>query len=264
MSQQRHNKMVSDQKICTEFGDKTYTKIFVGGLAWETRRETLKDYFEQFGEILEAVVINDKSTGRSKGYGFVTFKDANSAMRACQNPYPVIDGRRANCNLASHGAQKTHGIEKLRPPPPPPRARAPTTFLRQPIPQYAFPYSAFGYSAYPQDRDAMSYYYNVYGRQQFPSGYPALYLNYYPYSQDGRNSPNQYPNMIQQPYLHQQYRAFGFLAVPTSVSPSLAAVTGPATSTDASAVGVLGTASELQPVVISTTKATQSAISLPQ
>lgn len=51
--------------------DTTYTKIFVGGLAWETQRDTMKIYFEQFGEILEAVVITDKATGRSKGYGFV-------------------------------------------------------------------------------------------------------------------------------------------------------------------------------------------------
>lgn len=37
----------------------------------------------------------------------VTFKDPDAAMRACQNPSPVIDGRRANCNLASLGAHKT-------------------------------------------------------------------------------------------------------------------------------------------------------------
>lgn len=37
----------------------------------------------------------------------VTFKDPEAAMRACQNPSPVIDGRRANCNLASLGANKT-------------------------------------------------------------------------------------------------------------------------------------------------------------
>lgn len=37
----------------------------------------------------------------------VTFKDPDAAMRACQNPSPTIDGRRANCNLASLGAQKT-------------------------------------------------------------------------------------------------------------------------------------------------------------
>lgn len=51
--------------------DTTFTKIFVGGLAWETQRETMRRYFEQFGEILEAVIITDKQTGRSKGYGFV-------------------------------------------------------------------------------------------------------------------------------------------------------------------------------------------------
>lgn len=55
-----------------QLGDSTYTKIFVGGLAWETHRETLNRHFEQFGEILEAVVIADKYTGRSKGYGFVS------------------------------------------------------------------------------------------------------------------------------------------------------------------------------------------------
>lgn len=54
-----------------QFGDTTYTKVFVGGLAWETQKDTMKTYFEQFGEILEAVVITDKTTGRSKGYGFV-------------------------------------------------------------------------------------------------------------------------------------------------------------------------------------------------
>ncbi|GAB4845094.1 hypothetical protein Ancab_038500 [Ancistrocladus abbreviatus] len=90
-----------------QFGDTTYTKVFVGGLAWETQKETMKKYFEQFGEILEAVVITDKATGRSKGYGFVTFREPEAAMRACVDPTPVIDGRRANCNLASLGVQRS-------------------------------------------------------------------------------------------------------------------------------------------------------------
>lgn len=90
-----------------QFGDTTYTKVFVGGLAWETKREAMKNYFDQFGDILEAVVITDKHTGRSKGYGFVTFCDPESAKKACIDPSPVIDGRRANCNLASLGVQRT-------------------------------------------------------------------------------------------------------------------------------------------------------------
>ncbi|KAH0452758.1 hypothetical protein IEQ34_017082 [Dendrobium chrysotoxum] len=93
--------------LASQFGDTTYTKVFVGGLAWETHKETMKKYFEQFGDILEAVVITDKNTGRSKGYGFVTFREAEAAMRACVDPSPVIDGRRANCNLASLGVQRT-------------------------------------------------------------------------------------------------------------------------------------------------------------
>ena len=60
------------QFLNSPFGDTTYTKVFVGGLAWETQSETMRRYFEQFGEILEAVVITDKNSGRSKGYGFVS------------------------------------------------------------------------------------------------------------------------------------------------------------------------------------------------
>ena len=72
MSQPRQNKMMMSPNGAKQVGDTTYTKIFVGGLAWETKRDTLKRYFDQFGEILEAVVITDRNTGRSKGYGFVT------------------------------------------------------------------------------------------------------------------------------------------------------------------------------------------------
>ncbi|KAB2631986.1 RNA-binding protein 24-A-like [Pyrus ussuriensis x Pyrus communis] len=83
------------------FGDTTYTKVFVGGLAWETHSDTMRRHFDQFGQILEAVVIIDKNSGRSKGYGFVTFREPEAAARACADPTPIIDGRRANCNLAS-------------------------------------------------------------------------------------------------------------------------------------------------------------------
>jgi len=92
-----------------ERADTTFTKVFVGGLAWETQRDTMRQYFAQFGEILEAVVIADRETGRSKGYGFVTFKEPEAARRACLDPTPIIDGRRANCNLASLGQKQRQG-----------------------------------------------------------------------------------------------------------------------------------------------------------
>lgn len=60
------------QHYRSPFGDTTLTKVFVGGLAWETPNDVMRSYFEQFGEILEAVIITDKNTGKSKGYGFVS------------------------------------------------------------------------------------------------------------------------------------------------------------------------------------------------
>ncbi|KTF77312.1 hypothetical protein cypCar_00044306 [Cyprinus carpio] len=50
--------------------DTTYTKIFVGGLPYHTTDSSLRKYFEVFGEIEEAVVITDRQTGKSRGYGF--------------------------------------------------------------------------------------------------------------------------------------------------------------------------------------------------
>ena len=52
--------------------DTTYTKIFVGGLPYHTTDASLRDYFAVFGDIEEAVVITDRQTGKSRGYGFVS------------------------------------------------------------------------------------------------------------------------------------------------------------------------------------------------
>ncbi|KAH7075041.1 hypothetical protein FB567DRAFT_610560 [Paraphoma chrysanthemicola] len=49
--------------------------MFIGGLNWETTEDSLKDYFSQFGEVSECTVMRDSATGRSRGFGFLTFKD---------------------------------------------------------------------------------------------------------------------------------------------------------------------------------------------
>ncbi|XP_038718088.1 RNA-binding protein 38-like isoform X2 [Tripterygium wilfordii] len=188
------------------FGDTTYTKVFVGGLAWETHKETMKNYFEQFGEILEAVVITDKPTGRSKGYGFVTFREAEAAMRACVDPAPVIDGRRANCNLASLGVQRSKpstpnkhggGGRNLRI-----MSAFQTgfggaaafasaaTFPRYAI-QQGLPYNLYGYSPYSTDYTYPTSYYNVYGGAagaQYPMYGTGMMTGFYPYLQFGEGS----------------------------------------------------------------------------
>ncbi|XP_044310817.1 RNA-binding protein 38 isoform X2 [Varanus komodoensis] len=102
--------------------DTTFTKIFVGGLPYHTTDSSLRKYFEVFGDIEEAVVITDRQTGKSRGYGFVTMADRAAAERACKDPNPIIDGRKANVNLAYLGAKPrsiqtglTLGVQQLHP-----------------------------------------------------------------------------------------------------------------------------------------------------
>ncbi|CAA0381616.1 unnamed protein product [Arabidopsis thaliana] len=86
--------------------DTRVTKIFVGNLTWRTTADDLRRYFEQFGQVVDANVVSETYPGRSKGYGFVTFRDYVSTVRALQNSKPIIDGRTTNCNLASAGAKQ--------------------------------------------------------------------------------------------------------------------------------------------------------------
>ncbi|VAI60071.1 unnamed protein product [Triticum turgidum subsp. durum] len=145
------------------FGDTTHTKLFVGGLAWETTSERLRRFYERFGDILEAVVITDRHSGRSKGYGFVTFRDAEAATKACEEPSPVIDGRRANCNLASLG--------RAQPSTPLGRPRSAGSYFGVPVPrgiyvggygqQRPLPIGYYQYQGFPVPQ----YSYSTYGTE---------------------------------------------------------------------------------------------------
>ncbi|XP_030550207.2 UBP1-associated protein 2C-like isoform X2 [Rhodamnia argentea] len=84
-------------------GDATQRKLFVRGLGWETTTEGLRSLFSVYGEIEEAVVVLDKATNKSKGYGFVTFKHVDGALRALREPSKKIDGRVAVTQLAAAG-----------------------------------------------------------------------------------------------------------------------------------------------------------------
>jgi cold-inducible RNA-binding protein len=76
-------------------------KLFVGGLAWATTDQGLKDAFAPHGEITEAVVITDRETSRSRGFGFVTFASDGDAANACTAMNGQdLDGRSLNVNEA--------------------------------------------------------------------------------------------------------------------------------------------------------------------
>ena len=95
----------SQQTVQQQQKDTTFTKIFVGGLPYHTTDESLKFFFQKFGNIEEAVVITDRTTGKSRGYGFVTMETKEQAEAAILDPNPIIDGRKANVNLAYLGVK---------------------------------------------------------------------------------------------------------------------------------------------------------------
>ncbi|XP_020592841.1 UBP1-associated protein 2C-like [Phalaenopsis equestris] len=80
-----------------------HRKLFVRGLAWETTSETLCAAFSMHGEIEEGAVIVDKATGKSRGFGFITYKNLESTQKALEEPSKLIDGRLVVCNLACEG-----------------------------------------------------------------------------------------------------------------------------------------------------------------
>lgn len=67
--------------------------MFVGGLSWETTQESLQRYFGQYGEVIDCVVMKNSETGRSRGFGFVTFADPNKVDSVLKSGPHELDGR---------------------------------------------------------------------------------------------------------------------------------------------------------------------------
>ncbi len=77
------------------------SKLFVGGLSWGTSDDALRQAFSEFGEVTEAKVITDRETGRSRGFGFVTFAEASQAQEARdQMNGEYLDGRMIRVDVA--------------------------------------------------------------------------------------------------------------------------------------------------------------------
>ncbi|PPS09227.1 hypothetical protein GOBAR_AA11418 [Gossypium barbadense] len=69
-------------------------KIFVGGLPRSITDEEFKGYFEKFGSIVDAVVIHDKETKRSRGFGFVTYEAEESANLVLRTNFHLLNNKR--------------------------------------------------------------------------------------------------------------------------------------------------------------------------
>jgi len=59
-------------------------KLYIGGLPWDITGKELREVFEEFGEIIEAKVVTDRYTKRCRGFGFITFKEDDDAMKAIE------------------------------------------------------------------------------------------------------------------------------------------------------------------------------------
>nr|WPK95959.1 heterogeneous nuclear ribonucleoprotein at 98DE [Oiovelia hamadae] len=80
-------------RVKNEMDEDEQGKLFVGGLSWETTQESLQRYFARYGEVIDCVVMKNPETGRSRGFGFVTFSDPDNVGLVLQNGPHNLDGR---------------------------------------------------------------------------------------------------------------------------------------------------------------------------
>ncbi|GFP99814.1 heterogeneous nuclear ribonucleoprotein 1 [Phtheirospermum japonicum] len=74
-------------------------KLFVGGISWDTSEDRLREYFQAFGEVVEAVIMRDRTTGRARGFGFVVFANPFVAEKVVRERH-IIDGRTVEAKKA--------------------------------------------------------------------------------------------------------------------------------------------------------------------
>lgn len=81
--------------------------MFIGGLNWETTDESLRAYFEQYGPVTDCMVMRDGATGRSRGFGFLTFAEAKSVNEVVTKEH-YLDGKIVSLRHLEYDIVLTH------------------------------------------------------------------------------------------------------------------------------------------------------------
>jgi RNA recognition motif-containing protein len=90
-------------------------KLYVGNLSFETTENDLQDLFEQHGEVTDVALITDRSTGRSRGFGFVTMPDSVSANAAINSVNgSELHGRNLTVNEARAREERPRSFANSR------------------------------------------------------------------------------------------------------------------------------------------------------
>jgi RNA recognition motif-containing protein len=93
---------ICPQRQCRSKGSgaRQFTRAHPSGIPWKTEAEGLRRHFKKHGKVREAVVIYDKLSGRSKGYGCISYWSPEAAIRAIAEVNPIIEGRKSCVNVA--------------------------------------------------------------------------------------------------------------------------------------------------------------------
>ena len=85
-------------------------KLYIGGLSWDTKENDLREAFSQFGELTEVAIAEDRHSGKSRGFGFITFANEEDSRKAMDEMNETsLDGRTIKVDVATERSRNNRG-----------------------------------------------------------------------------------------------------------------------------------------------------------